>query len=143
MSQDSSQQLYAICYMLQVYLSLHYPISYSQWGFQRGKSTVAALLTATHEWFQQLEAGREVCAVFFDLRKAFDSVPHRALLEKLKQLNFNPVLIRWICSYMMGRRQKVVVDGESSGTISVDSGVPQGSVLAPFCSYIYRWYCKY
>jgi len=49
--------------------------------------------------------------VFFDLRKAFDSVPHRALLEKLMQLNLNPVLIRWICSYLMGRRQKVVVDG--------------------------------
>jgi len=63
----------------------------------------------------------EMCVLFFDLRKAFDSVPHRALLEKLKQLKLNPVLIRWICSYLMGRRQKVVVDGESSGTISVDS----------------------
>ena len=106
-------------------------------GFSAWKSTVAALLTATHEWFQQLEAGREVCAVFFDLRKAFDSVPHRALLEKLKQLNLNPVLIRWICSYLMGRRQKVVVDGESSGTISVDSGEPQGSVLGPLLFLIY------
>ena len=63
-------------------------------------------------WFQQLEAGREVCAVFFNLRKAFGSVP---LLEKLKQLNLNPVLIRWICSYLMGRKQKVVVDGELHG----------------------------
>ena len=53
---------------------------------------------------------RGVCVcVFFELRIAFDSVPHRALLEKLKQLNLNPVLIRWICSYLM-RRQKVVVD---------------------------------
>jgi len=68
--------------------------------------------------------------VFFDLRKA-STLPHRTLLEKLKQLNLNPVLIKWICSYLMGRRQKVVVDGESFGTISVDSGVPQGS--APSC----------
>ena len=130
-----------IHFLLTKHSSLHHPISCSQWGFQRGKSTVAALLTATHEWFQQLEAGREVCVcVFFELRKAFDSVPHRALLEKLKQLNLNPVLIRWTCSYLMGRRQKVVVDGESFGTISVDSGVPQESVLGPLLLLIYN-YC--
>jgi len=78
--------------------------------------------------------------VFFELRKAFDCVPYRALLEKVKQLNLNPVLFRWIFSYLMGRRQKVVVDGESSGTISVDSGVPQGSVLGPLLFLIYN-YC--
>ena len=74
-----------------------------------------------------------MCAVFFfDLRKAFDSViPHRALLEKLERLDINPVLVRWICSYLMGRRQKVVVDGETSESISVVSDVPQGSVLGP------------
>jgi len=66
---------------------------------------------------------REVCAVFFDLRKAFDSVPHRALLEKLKQLNLNPVLNRWICSYLMGRRQKVVVDG------LIEQGFPGNCLL--------------
>jgi len=60
-----------------------------------------------------------------------------ALLEKLKQLNLNPVLIRWICSYLMGRRQKVVVNGKSPGIISVDSGVPQGSVLGPSLFLIY------
>ena len=56
----------------------------------------------------------------------------RAVLEKLKQLNLNPVLIKSICGYLMGRRLKVVVNGESSGIISVDSGVLQGSVLGPF-----------
>ena len=103
-----------IHYLLAEHLSLHYPISSAQWGFQSRKSTVTALLTSAYEWFQQLDAGAEVCAVFFDLRKAFDSVPHRALLEKLKQLNLNPVLVRWICNYLMGRRQQVVVDGVTS-----------------------------
>lgn len=126
-----------IHFLLSEQLSSLHPISNAQWGFQSRKSTVTALLTSTYEWFQQLEAGVEVCTVFFDLRKAFDSVPHRALLEKLKQLNLNPVLVRWICSYLMGRRQKVVVDGEASGSINVESGVPQGSVLGPLLFLIY------
>jgi len=67
-------------------------LSQTEWPVKLAESITN--ITATHEWFQQLEAGREVCAVFFNLRKAFDSVPHRALLEKLKQLNLNPVLIR-------------------------------------------------
>ena len=73
-----------IHFLITDHLSLYHPISDSQWGFQVGKSTVSALLTSTHEWLQHLETGRDVCAIFFDLRKAFDSVPHRSLLAKLK-----------------------------------------------------------
>ena len=50
------------------------PISDNQWGFTQGKSTVGALLTAVDNWHQSLEAKMDVCAVFFDLKKAFDSV---------------------------------------------------------------------
>ena len=60
------------------------PISNRQWGFQARKSTVTTLLTVTHDWCQSLDEGREVCAVFLDLRKAFDSVPHCLLLSKLR-----------------------------------------------------------
>ena len=62
------------------------PISGNQWGFSQGKSTVDALLTAVDNWHQSLEAKMDVCAVFFDLKKAFGSVPHRLLLLKLSTL---------------------------------------------------------
>lgn len=52
------------------------PLSDSQWGFRPGRSTVAALLSTTHDWFQLLESGKDICAVFLDYRKAFDSVCH-------------------------------------------------------------------
>ena len=64
----------------------HFDISDQQWGFQARKSTTNAILSATNEWFIHLENGAEVQAVFFDLQKAFDSVPHCLLIEKLHQL---------------------------------------------------------
>jgi len=87
------------------------PISDSQCGFQSGKSTVTALLETTHNYFNVLEKGKEVGAVFSDFRRAFNSVPHQALLEKLDDLQVNLLLIQWIHSYFSERKQ-VVVNGE-------------------------------
>ena len=57
------------------HLNEYHPLSNKQWGFQSGKSTTAPL-SVTHDRFQALEAGQEVCSIFFDLRRAFDSVLH-------------------------------------------------------------------
>ena len=107
----------------------HHLLSDSQWGFRSGRSTVTALLSVTEEWLSALEHGKEVCAVFFDYRKAFDSVPHLALLKKLENLGFNDHILHWISGYLTSRSQTVVVNGESSLPAPVISGVPQGSVL--------------
>ena len=79
----------------------------------------------------------EVCVAFFDVRKAFDSVPHAPLLEKLAGIGLNPYIIRWIKSYLTDRKQFVVVDGSSSESLQVLSGVPQGSVLGPLLFVVY------
>ena len=88
-----------------IHLETNHPLSNSQWGFRSGRSTVTALLETTHNWYQCLEAGKEVTAVFFDLRKAFDSVPHRALLDKLKNLQLSDHILKWICDYLTNRKQ--------------------------------------
>ena len=75
-------------------------LSDSQWGFRAGHSTVSALLSTTSHWFSLLEARWEMCAIFFDYRKAFDSMPHRPLLIKLISINIDPFLIRWIADYL-------------------------------------------
>jgi len=102
------------------------PISTQQWGFQQGKSTVTSVVD---DWLKILESKRDVCAVFFNLTKAFDTVPHRPLMAKLEETGLNPHMLEWIWSYLNDRQQKVVVGGDASTETPVLSGVPQGSVL--------------
>ena len=73
-----------------------------------------------------LDEGSDVCSVYFDLWKAFDSVAHSLLLQKPIDINLDPYIVQWIGSYLSCRSQHVVVDGECSTVLPVLFGVPQG-----------------
>ena len=69
--------------------------------------------------------------MFLDLAKAFDKVPHKRLLEKLKKHGISGSILKVIEDWLKDRRQRVCIKGRWSGWIRVWSGVPQGSVLGP------------
>lgn len=78
-----------------------------------------------------LRYNKLIAAVFFDVKKAFDTVPHNHLLRALSQTGITGPLLDWISDYLSNRSQKVVLDGTCSNTAQVTSGVPQGSILGP------------
>ena len=113
------------------HLDEHYPLSNRQWGFTEGRGTVTLLITTTHDWLYNLNQGNDICVVFFDYKKAFDSVPHGPLMDKLCCIGLNKHIVHWIWNYLSNRLQKVVVNDSISSSTAVRSGVPQGSVLGP------------
>ena len=95
------------------------------------------LSEAVQAWVLALEQRRSVHSLFLDLAKAFDSVPHCHLLLRLDLLGIRGDLLNWFRAFLTCRRQRVVINGQTSNWLDVHSGVPQGSVLGPLLFILY------
>ena len=106
--------------------------------YRKGHSTQTALLGVLDDIREAIENRRITFLMLFDFSKAFDCIPHKRLLQKLRRYHISDNVIKWLFSYLYGRHQTVTDDKGNSGPWNrVSSGVPQGSVLGPLLFALY------
>ena len=125
------------CHLLR-FLEKQNLIVSSQSGFRPKHSCQTALTKMCDNWLSAMNNSALVGAVFLDFRKAFDTVNHSILINKLSMYLGNQLSTSFFSSYLKEREQFVYINGECSKRGIITSGVPQGSILGPllFCLYI-------
>ena len=128
-----------ICDSLYSHLVSHELLNPNQSGFRPGDSTVNQLLSITHTIFKAFDCNPplDVRTVYLDISKAFDRVWHDGLIYKFKRCGVSGQLLLLIQSFLKDRKQRTVLNGQSSTWGDISAGVPQGSILGPLFFLVY------
>ena len=127
-----------LCNLLLVtHLARHDVLCDEQYGFRRKRSTSIAIFNFLNNIITDINNRKIVGAIYLDFSKAFDSINHKRLLDKLREMGI-PILLSWVSSYLENRKIRTKLNNCVSTTNSLICGVPQGSVLRPtlFLRYI-------
>ena len=112
-------------------------LSPTQFGFRSKYSTGLAVTYFTDIIRKEMDHGKLTGAVFMDFCKAFDTVDHIVLIQKMESLGIHGVELQWFKDYLSNRQQVVIYDNHRSDNYAVSHGVPQGSILGPVMFLIY------
>lgn len=119
------------------YLESHSYFYSGQYGFRPDTSTTSAAVDLTVALQGALDDHMLAAAVFIDLKKAFDTVDHKILLQKLENAGIRGFALEWFRSYLNSRTQFIEINGIRSSCLPISYGVPQGSILGPLLFLIY------
>ena len=126
-----------ILHSIMNYLNTHNIINPNQHGFRPGFSCVTQLILLTDDILKAMDSHYQVDLVLSDFSKAFDTVAHNKVLDKFAHYSIQSNIHRWISTWLTSRTQRLFVEGCTSSTKQVLSGVPQGTVLGPFIFLLY------
>ena len=122
---------------LSFYLDSNNILSDNQYGFRKGLSTSMAIFevlkTLHQNWNDKLYSG----CIFIDFSRAFDSIDHQILIEKLKLYGFDSTTLKFMEMYMGSRKQTTIINGKNSPLEPVTYGTAQGSILGPLIFILY------
>ena len=119
------------------YLENNNYLNSKQNGFRKCHSTLDGIVNFTSDIFDSINKGEYTIAAFIDLKKAFDTVNHNILLEKLNYAGIKNNILLLLKNYLSGRLQKTICNRTVSNTQRITCGVPQGSILGPLFFILY------
>ena len=108
-----------------------------QLGFRKGYSTSMAVMTLVDKISVALNKRKHMLGVFLDFSKAFDTVNHKILCDKLECYGIRGLAHKWFKSYLASRTQFVIYDNVLSVSKEINCGVPRGSILGPLLFLLY------
>jgi len=119
------------------FINKHEILSKNQYGFRQNISTSMALIDLVDQISTSMENNEFTLGIFLDLAKAFDTVNHDILLEKMSHYGIRGLPHNWFKSYLTNRCQYVYLNGINSNKLPVTCGIPQGSILGPLLFLLY------
>ena len=124
------------------YLEHHDILVKNQNGFRKQHGTADTIFKLLSHIIDNFNKNNVTIAIFIDFKKAFDTLNHKILLQKLAKFNTSQNLTNWFKSYLTNRSQVTFANGVTSPFASLSHGVPQGSILGPMLFNLYTTFLR-